>query len=244
MRIDAEGVHYRELNERLCAAVREGQTEIILENVRGQRYIGTGLHVPANITINGVPGNDLGAFLNGPRIVVNDNAQDGVGNTMNAGGIVIHGDAGDILGYSMRGGEIFVRGNVGYRCGIHMKAYGDRVPIVVIGGTAGDYLGEYMAGGVLIVLGMGSESASAVGEYVGTGMHGGVLYVRGKLASYQVGAEVGVSELDGTDWEQIRPILLEFAAATGLEAAAELRPEEFARLIPETLRPYGTLYAY
>lgn len=37
------------------------------------------------IEIEGVPGEDLAAFMDGPRIIVHNNAQDGVGNTMNSG---------------------------------------------------------------------------------------------------------------------------------------------------------------
>lgn len=43
----------------------------------------------------------------------------------------------------MRGGAIYVQGNAGYRAGVHMKAYGDRLPMIVIGGRAGSFLGEY-----------------------------------------------------------------------------------------------------
>jgi len=195
------------------------------------------------ITINGVPGNDLAAFMNGAEITVNGSAQDGVGNTMNAGKVVIHGDAGDILGYSMRGGTIFVGGNVGYRAGIHMKAYQSRFPVIVIGGTARDYLGEYMAGGILVVLGLGSAKASAVGEHVGTGMHGGVVYVRGRLDPHQIGAEVGMSSPDDSDWACLSGILGEFRRDLGLEGL-DGTPNGFVKLTPQTSRPYGTLYAY
>ena len=74
--------------------------------------------------------------MDGPKIIVHGNGQDGIGNTMNSGTIIIHGDAGDILGHSMRGGQIFVKGDVGYRVGIHMKEYKDLVPVVVVGGAA------------------------------------------------------------------------------------------------------------
>ena len=154
MRIDAAGLHYRRLNEMVREAVRDGAAEILLDNVNGQRYIGCGLKSDVRITIEGVPGNDLAAFMDGLSITVMNNAQDGVGNTMNSGRVVIHGDAGDILGYSMRGGVILVKGDVGYRVGIHMKSYEDAVPVIVVGGRARDFLGEYMAGWVLVGLGL------------------------------------------------------------------------------------------
>ena len=50
------------------------------------------------IEIYGTPGNDLGAFMSGPTVIVHGNAQDGCGNTMNEGQIIIHGHAGDVTG--------------------------------------------------------------------------------------------------------------------------------------------------
>ncbi len=240
MRIDAAGIHYRELNEKIHAALAGGFKEITLKNVSGQRYIGAGLNSGVRISVHGIPGNDLGVFMDGTEIVVSGNAQDGAGNTMNSGKIVIHGDAGDILGYSMRGGKIFVRGSVGYRAGIHMKAYGDHFPVVVIGGTAADYLGEYMAGGILVVLGLGCSGSSAVGEFVGTGMHGGTIYCRGKLEPHQVGAEVGIEEPLEQDCGILSGVLEEFRKDLRLEGI-DLRCNDFVKLHPQTSRPYGRL---
>ncbi|MBU3966422.1 MAG: hypothetical protein KKG76_03460 [Euryarchaeota archaeon] len=100
MRIDAKGMHYRPLNKMIRDAVASGEKEFELDNIGGQRYIGTGLNENVKITINGTPGNDLGAFMNGPRIIVNANAQDGIANTMNAGEIIVHGSV------------IYIRGKV------------------------------------------------------------------------------------------------------------------------------------
>src|SRR5665647_719704 len=125
--IDAAELHYRELNEKVKLAVSECSTgkcqHIIINNVLDRRYIGDGIKGEAFITVNGTPGNDMAAFMDGPQIEVFGNGQDGIGNTMNSGRIIIHGDCGDILGYSMRGGEIYVKGSVGWRSGIHIKSY-------------------------------------------------------------------------------------------------------------------------
>ena len=118
MSINAKELDYRALNE----ALRKAAGEVTLEDCCGQRFIAAGM-TDKNITINGVPGNALGAYLNGSTITVNANAQDAVGDTMNEGEIVVHGNIGDAAGYAMRGGKIFVKGNAGYRAGIHMKAY-------------------------------------------------------------------------------------------------------------------------
>jgi glutamate synthase domain-containing protein 3 len=152
---------------------------------------------PDTITINGVPGNDLAAFMDGDS---NGNAQDGVANTMNEGKIVISGHAGDVLGYGMRGGKLYIKGDVGYRVGIHMKGFKDKLPVIIAGGTAGDFFGEYMAGGYLILLGIGRDKDTPIaGDYVGTGMHGGVMYIRGEVDPLKCGAEVGIVELTEED---------------------------------------------
>ena len=196
MQIDAQGVYYRQLNYEIREAVASGVESIELNNVNGQYFIGDGINRPVVITINGVPGNDLAAFMNGATIIVKDNAQDNIGNTMNAGKVVVHGHAGDVLGYGMRGGRIHIRNDVGYRIGIHMKSYLENRPVLIAGGKAGDFFGEYMAGGVLILLGMFSEDSSKPlhGFRFGTGMHGGVIYVRGGVDQTKLSQEVGVNE--------------------------------------------------
>ncbi|MDY7018620.1 MAG: hypothetical protein SU899_00885 [Chloroflexota bacterium] len=244
MKIDARGIFYRELNAKLREAVSDGIQKIELHNLYGQRYIGTDLDKPVEIEIFGTPGNDLGSFMDGPRIIVHGNAQDGCGNTMNNGEIIIHGHAGDILGLSARGGKIFVKEDVGYRTGIHMKEYHDKKPIVVIGGTAQDFFGEYMAGGVLILLGLNlKEEEQYKANFIGTGMHGGVIYMRGNVQDFQLGKEVGTAVLDEGDYAILRELVGEFASHFGYEAE-EILKHQFTKLFPLYLRPYGRLYAY
>jgi glutamate synthase domain-containing protein 3 len=242
--IDAQGIFYRELNAKLRKVVSNGTKKIELRNVYGQRYIGTDLDKPVEIEIFGTPGNDLGAFMDSPRIVVHGNAQDGCGNTMNNGEIIIHGHAGDILGLSARGGKIFVREDVGYRAGIHMKEYQDKKPMVVVGGTAQDFLGEYMAGGILILLGLNlKEGERHKANFIGTGMHGGAIYMRGEVQEFQLGKEVGVAELDENDHSVLKKLVGEFAYHFGYDAEDILK-HKFIKLFPLYLRPYGRLYAY
>ena len=244
VKIDASGVYYRELNARLRDIASNGTQRIELHNIYGQRYIGTNLNKPIEIEIFGTPGNDLGAFMDGPRITVHGNAQDGCGNTMNEGEIIIHGHAGDITGLSARGGKIFVREDVGYRAGIHMKEYQDKKPALVIGGTAQDFFGEYMAGGILILLGLnlGKEEHHKA-RFIGTGMHGGVIYLRGSVESYQLGAEVGVTDLAEGDYQILDKLVGEFATHFGYKTE-EILKHKFIKLFPRWLRPYGRLYAY
>jgi glutamate synthase domain-containing protein 3 len=242
--IDAKGVLHRELNAKLRQVVSNGNQRIELRNVYGQRYIGTDLDKPVEIEIFGTPGNDLGAFMDSPRIIVHGNAQDGCGNTMNNGEIIIHGHAGDILGLSARGGKIFVREDVGYRAGIHMKEYQDKKPMVVIGGTAQDFLGEYMAGGIMVLLGLNfKEGERHKANFIGTGMHGGVIYIRGEVEEFQLGKEIGVAELGEEDHLVLKKVVGEFASYFDY-SAQEILKHKFIKLFPLYLRPYGRLYAY
>ncbi len=244
VKIDASGLSFRDLNSRLREVVSNGTQRIELHNVYGQRYIGTSLNKPVEVEIFGIPGNDLGAFMDGPRITVHGNAQDGCGNTMNSGEIVVHGRAGDIIGLSARGGKIFVRDDAGYRAGIHMKEYGDKKPVLVIGGTAQDFFGEYMAGGIVILLGLNlKESEHHKARFIGTGMHGGTIFVRGSVDNFQLGKEVGIAELEEKDHQVLRRFVGEFASHFSYDAEGILK-HKFIKLFPLWLRPYGRLYAY
>ncbi|WP_287155824.1 hypothetical protein, partial [Candidatus Solincola tengchongensis] len=223
VKINARHLHYRELNNMIKGAASEGVEEIVVENVFGQRYIGSGIRRPVRIVIHGVPGNDLGAFMDGPRITVDRNAQDGVGNTMNSGLIVVHGRAGDIVAMGMRGGRIFIRDGVGYRAAIHMKEYRKLRPVLVIGGDTQDFLGEYMAGGLVIVLGLkggkGKRSRFRA-RHIGTGMHGGLIFLRGEIEEHQLGKEAVAVPATQEDKELIRPFVEEYAGYFAADAAS------------------------
>ena len=242
--IDARGVYYKTLNEQVREHVLAGAKTIVLDRVNGQRYIGAGIRAQSvTIIVNGVPGNDLATFMDGPKVIVNENAQDGIGNTMNSGVVVVHGDAGDVLGYGMRGGRLYIRGDVGYRVGIHMKAYKEQSATIVVGGRARDFFGEYMAGGELVLLGLGVAAGDIVGSYVGTGMHGGVIYLRGEAAAHQLGKELGVAIPAEEEQIRIRELVSDFSRVFALDAD-EILHKPFLKLFPHSSRPYGNMYSY
>lgn len=242
--LDAAGLLYRQLNDRVRQAVRQGARRIVVQNVCGQRYIGTGLRSGLTLELHGTPGNDLAMFMDGSNVVVQGNAQDGTGNTMNGGEVVVHGSAGDLLAHSLRGGAIYIRGDAGYRVAIHMKEYTEPVPAVVVGGTVGDYAAEYMAGGILIVLGLNHpEGKSLTGKYLGTGMHGGAIYLRGHVRPELLGKEISPVAMHDRDQERLRRHVNVFAQHFGLDAA-EILNGEFTKLAATSSRPYGRLYVY
>ncbi len=243
MEIDAQRVYYRRLNEMIRDAIRAGETDIVLRNVNGQRYIGAGLSgQTVTLDVHGVPGNDLAAFMDGPTIHVRNNAQDGCANTMNSGEVFVHGDAGDVVGYGMRGGRVYVERHVGYRVGIHMKAYRNQWPVIVAGGTAADFLGEYLAGGTLVVLGLERNGQPLVGDYCGTGIHGGDIFLRGEYDPWHVATEhIGVATATDEEMAAIRPCLEEFGSAFGV-SLDDILAEPFTVLRPKSHRPFGDLY--
>jgi glutamate synthase domain-containing protein 3 len=243
MKIDAQGIYYRDLNSKIRESVANGAERIELNNVNGHYYIGDGINRPVTIHVNGVPGNDLGAFMNGATIIVNDNGQDNIGNTMNAGKVVVHGHAGDVIGYGMRGGKVHILKDVGYRVGIHMKSYNENKPVLIAGGKAGDFFGEYMAGGVLILLGMFSDDPDKPkhGFRFGTGMHGGVIYVRGAVDESKLSREVGVFALTREDEDALKEYLKDYCHDFKLDYK-EVMNEQFVKILPKSKRPYGNMY--
>jgi glutamate synthase domain-containing protein 3 len=244
LELDARGVPYKELNRRIRRAVEEGVRRLKLTGINGQRYLATGIEVALEMDVYGVPGQDLAAFMKGPSLRVHNNAQDGVGNTMDSGKVTVWGMAGDVIGYGMRGGKIHILGDVGYRVGIHMKAYQEKVPVIVVGGRAGDFLGEYMAGGAIIVLGLEEDGGRPlVGDFVGTGMHGGVIYLRGKVEPWRLGAGLHLCELNAEDHLFLASAIGEFAADFGRDPEAMLTGH-FHKIAPASCRPYGSMYAY
>jgi len=237
MKINASEMHFQTLNQtiRNCDS-----SNIEIDNCMGQRYIASGLS-GKRITINGTPGNALGAYMDGSSVVVNGNAQDATGDTMNDGEICIHGSAGDATGYAMRGGRILVQGNTGYRAGIHMKAYQDKIPVLVVGGVAGSFLGEYQAGGIIIVLGLGANGKAPIGDFCGTGMHGGKIFLccdeTPTGLPKQVSAQVATTE----DMEEISPHLKAFCDEF-VEDYHTISHKKFYILTPDTKNPYKQLY--
>ena len=236
MLLNAKNLNYRVLNETLRKV--DGDCNII--ECCGQRYIAAGMS-DQNITVNGIPGNALGAYLNGATITVNANAQEAVGDTMNAGKIVVHGNIGDAAGYAMRGGRIFVKGNAGYRAGIHMKAYKEKQPVMVIGGTAGSFLGEYQAGGIIVVLGLGAKDKEIVGFFPCTGMHGGKMFLRSDCRNVRFPSQVTARIATKSDLEELEVYVSEYCDLFGYDIH-EVLSSPFTVITPDSKSPYKQMY--
>ncbi len=240
-KIDAKGIYYQMLNRQIRENISSGKKKIKLVNILGQRYIGCGIQGDAKIEIHGIPGQDIGAFMNGLKLEVFGNAQDGVANTMNEGEIIIHGKAGEIPGHSMRGGSVYIEGDVEYRAGIHMKEYIKKIPLLVIGGTAKDYCGEYMAGGRIVVLNLKNNTGSAVGNSLGTGIHGGMIFVRGKVEKHQLGIGAIIAEIDDHDEKFLAQVLSDTKKKLKVDTD-NIKPSDFFKITRKGKRPFGSLY--
>ena len=241
-RINVGKIHYRDLNNKIRQKIFDGYKHFILENVIGQRYIGAGLDEGITIEIYGVPGQDLGVFNGGSKIIVYGNAQDGVGNTMNGGEIIIFGSCGDIPGHMARNGKIYIRGSAGFRAGIMMKEYGDCHPVMIVGEKIGEYAGEYMAGGIIIVLGYGlGRGESPVSRHLASGIFGGEIFVRGEISSSQIGNGAFVEKAKWIDVERIRLYIEEYCRIFSLNID-EILSSSFYHIRRIGERPFGGLY--
>lgn len=236
MNINARNLDFQQLNE----ALRRTRGDCTISNCLGQRFIAAGESCK-KISITGIPGNALGAYLNGAYIDVAGNAQDAVGDTMNSGTIVVRGNIGDAAGYAMRGGEIYVQGNAGYRAGVHMKAYGDRVPAIVIGGRAGSFLGEYQAGGVIVVLGLHQDEKPLVSNFPCTGMHGGKLFLRGSCENIRLPGQVTARRVTDLEKEEIRRYVVTYCHLFGAEFHSVF-DAPFTVITPDSKNPYKQMY--
>lgn len=233
--IDAKNLEFSDLN----AIIRESG-DCVVENCLGQRFIAAGMS-SRTVCIKGTPGNALGAYLNGGNIEVFGNAQDAVGDTMNAGRIVIHGSIGDAAGYAMRGGEIYVETDAGYRAGIHMKAYREKVPVMVIGGRSGSFLGEYQAGGLIIVLGLNTDGKPIVGNFPCTGMHGGKLYLRSDCKDISFPNQVTAKRADAEEILEIEKYIKCYCDTFGADYDS-IMLSPFTVVTPDSKNPYKQMY--
>lgn len=233
-----ENVHFQALNKKIRDSADD---EVVVNGCIGQRYIATGLS-GKKITVNGTPGNALGAYLNGCDVIINGNAQDATGDTMNCGRIIIHGNSGDATGYAMRGGAIYIKGNTGYRAGIHMKAYKDLRPVIVVGGRAGSFLGEYQAGGIIVVLGQNEDGLPIINNFCGTGMHGGVMYLRCSSLPHKIPSQIAAKVCYGEDIPELAEIIRDYCSFFPEFDAEKLLKADFTVLTPDSANPYKQMY--
>jgi len=224
--LDARG-YPPEGNESLARAVvalyQRGFVQVIVANICGQRFIGSGLGAMSEglrIDVYGSPGDYLASGIDGAEVIVHGSAQDQLAQIMKGGKLVVYGDVGQTFMYAAKGGEAFILGNAAGRPLINAVGR----PRVVINGTCLDYLAEsFMAGdplnggGFIIVNGIRFDEDGTIREldtpYAGGNLFslasGGAIYMRDpqrKVTDDQLnGGEF--ASLTVEDWSLIRPYL-------------------------------------
>ncbi len=122
-----------------------------------------------------------------------------------------------------------------------MKAYQEKVPVIIVGGETGCFLGEYQAGGLIVVLGLNTSGKAPVDAFCATGMHGGSIFVRSDVLPDDLPDQVVAHRAEKADLEVIRPHVHDFCAAFGLDENAVM-DHPFYCLKPNTNNPYKQLY--
>ncbi len=212
--------------------VTRGYRDIVVMNVRGQRFIANGLGADTSelqIDIYGSSGDYLASGIDGAEVVVHNSGQDQLAQIMKSGKLVVHGDVGQTFMYGAKGGQAFVLGNAAGRPLIN--AVGK--PRVVINGTCLDYLAEsFMAGdpladgGFVVLNGIAFDDSGNLID-LETPYPGGNLFSLasgGGIFLRDPNRTVGVDQLNGgmfsemgfDYWEVIRPLLEENARLFGI----------------------------
>src|SRR5881397_862268 len=209
----------------VVGAYDQGWKNILLYNLRGHRFIGSGLGPGTNglrIDCYGDVGDYVASGIDGCELTVHGAAQDQVAQILKYGKLVVHGDVGQAFMYAAKGGEVYVLGNAAGRPLINAVGR----PRVVINGTCLDYLAEsfmagdpYNGGGFVIVNGLrpghDGRFVEQVSPYPGSNLFslasGGALYIRdphGLLSSDQLNGG-RFAEFTERDWGLVRPYLEE-----------------------------------
>ncbi|MEM4590569.1 MAG: glutamate synthase [Nitrososphaerota archaeon] len=243
--IDASHMDYQKLNKVIRERLKSSALEVNIHGVRGQRYIGVGIKSTAKLRIFGTPGNCLGNLNAGLRIEVFGNVQDDVGDVMTDGSIIVHGDARDVLAQAFQGGKIYIKGNAGNRCGIQMREFRDRKPILIVGGRVDDYLGEYMAGGIIVVLGLNylGTDVEVAGNCVASGMVGGRIYIRGRVSPSKIGLAPPRVDVLRYLWGLVLEGLLPETTYGKIASLADFSLQTLKGILPsETFKAVSKLY--
>jgi glutamate synthase domain-containing protein 3 len=216
----------------------QGWKNILLHNLRGHRFIGSGLGPRTNglkIDCYGDVGDYVASGIDGCEITVHGAAQDQVAQILKYGKLVVHGDVGQAFMYAAKGGDVYVLGNAAGRPLINAVGR----PRVVINGTCLDYLAEsfmagdpYNGGGFVVVNGLKPSFDGRFVEheypYPGSNLFslasGGAIFIRDpyrKVSSEQLNGG-RLADFTMKDWELILPFLEENERLFGVSVKKDL----------------------
>jgi glutamate synthase domain-containing protein 3 len=219
-------------------AYDQGWKSILLYNLRGHRFIGSGLGPRTNglkIDCYGDVGDYVASGIDGCEITVHGAAQDQAAQILKYGKLVVHGDVGQAFMYAAKGGDVYVLGNAAGRPLINAVGR----PRVVINGTCLDYLAEsfmagdpYNGGGFVVVNGLKpsfdgkfiEQEYSYPGGNLFSLASGGAIFVRDpyrKVSSDQLNGG-RLADFTRKDWDLILPYLEENERLFGISVARDL----------------------
>jgi glutamate synthase domain-containing protein 3 len=219
-------------------AYGQGWKNILLYNLRGHRFIGSGLGPRTNglrIDCYGDIGDYVASGIDGCEITVHGATQDQAAQILKYGKLVVHGDVGQAFMYAAKGGDVYVLGNAAGRPLINAVGR----PRVVINGTCLDYLAEsfmagdpYNGGGFVVVNGLKPTFDGRFVEqeypYPGSNLFslasGGAIFIRDpyqKVSSEQLNGG-RLAEFSLKDWELVLPFLEENERLFGISVNNDL----------------------
>jgi glutamate synthase domain-containing protein 1/glutamate synthase domain-containing protein 3 len=219
-------------------AYGQGWKNILLYNLRGHRFIGSGLGPRTNdlkIDCYGDIGDYVASGIDGCEITVNGAAQDQAAQILKYGKLVVHGDVGQAFMYAAKGGDVYVLGNAAGRPLINAVGR----PRVVINGTCLDYLAEsfmagdpYNGGGFVVVNGLKPSFDGRFVEqeypYPGSNLFslasGGAIFIRDphrKVSDEQLNGG-RLAEFTEKDWKLVLPYLEENEKLFGVSVRKDL----------------------
>ena len=219
-------------------AYDQGWKNILLYNLRGHRFIGSGLGPRTNglsIECYGDIGDYVASGVDGCKLTVHGAAQDQAAQIMKYGKLVVHGDVGQAFMYAAKGGDVYVLGNAAGRPLINAVGR----PRVVINGTCLDYLAEsfmagdpYNGGGFVVVNGLkpsfDGKFMDQDDPYPGNNLFslasGGAIFIRDpyrKVSSDQLNGG-RLTEFTPKDWNVVLPYLQENERLFGISVEKDL----------------------
>jgi glutamate synthase domain-containing protein 3 len=229
-------------------AYRQGWKNLLLYNLRGHRFIGSGLGPQTNslrIHCYGDVGDYVASGIDGCEITVHGATQDQAAQILKYGKLVVHGDVGQAFMYAAKGGDVYVLGNAAGRPLINAVGR----PRVVINGTCLDYLAEsfmagdpYNGGGFVVVNGLrpSVDGRFVAQEYPYPGSNlfslasGGAIFIRDpyrKVSSEQLNGGQ-LADFTMKDWELILPFLKENEKLFGISVNEDVLTVQERQLDP------------
>jgi len=175
--IEAECITPASFLEERDLTVWKGNRELMLSNVFNVSVTGEADSVDeVEVVLRGETSRikRVGEYMEGGKIIIEDDIGMHCGNFMSGGRIEVQGNAAAWLGREMRGGEIICYGDAAEYCasGYRGEKRGMRGGRVEVCGNAGDFAGEYLSGGSLIIHG-------DAGDFPGVEMRGGEIMIFG-----------------------------------------------------------------